>query len=63
MPDEEFEKVEGQGLDRNQLRSRAQLAALRIENHIAEMEPQERAPWSSRRSPLFAKSNDIEMKK
>jgi hypothetical protein len=38
VPDQEFEEIEHQWLERNQLRSRSQLATLRVENQVAEME-------------------------
>ena len=38
VPDQEFEEIEHQRLERNQFRSRSQLATLRVENHVAKME-------------------------
>jgi hypothetical protein len=44
MLEQECEKIERQWLDRNRLRSRAQLAALGIEDHVAKLEPQRDTP-------------------
>jgi len=38
IPDQEFEEIEHQRLERNQFPSRSQLATLRVENQVAEME-------------------------
>src|SRR5262245_34104060 len=48
VPDQEFQEIEDQRLERKQLRSRSQLAALGVENHLAKIERQEQAPCRAR---------------